>query len=310
MKVAVTGGTGIVGRFVVNLLASHDCEVVALHRSTSDTNGFDVLHRLEPVRWIVGDMQERTSLTSLLENCDALVHCALTHRPGKYRGGEGVDPVGFWERNFSSTLRLLDVAQEEGVSRVVLLSSRAVFDGYDEERPIPDETPPKPTTHYGLLNTAKEHLANLYGELKICSLRSTGIYGLSWPLQTTKWWSIVGDAKRGRTPPQLSDQGRTEVHGSDVAAAIHLLLTVDSTNLEHDVYNCSDSIVSERMVHEISSRIHEGFSPVRESDLTEPVMPRNRLATAALEELGWTGGGFPRLCTTIEEMLDAHDSAD
>jgi nucleoside-diphosphate-sugar epimerase len=46
-----------------------------------------------------------------LAGCEALVHCAFAHVPGRYRGGEGEDPEGFLRLNLEGTLRLWDEAR-------------------------------------------------------------------------------------------------------------------------------------------------------------------------------------------------------
>ena len=46
-----------------------------------------------------------------------LVHAALEHVPGRYRGGEGDDPPRFWQLNVDGSVALLAAAREAGVAR-------------------------------------------------------------------------------------------------------------------------------------------------------------------------------------------------
>jgi hypothetical protein len=103
MRVAVTGGTGFVGRFVV----------LGLVR---DGHAVTVLSRTPPAR---GDLPEAVghlvyrlggTETPELEGFDALVHAAFDHVPGRYRGGEGDDAAGFLSRNLGGSLTLFGAA--------------------------------------------------------------------------------------------------------------------------------------------------------------------------------------------------------
>ena len=75
MRVAVTGATGFLGRYIVGHLiqAGHTCR--CWHRPTSDRTG----PGLEDggVEWIPGELTDAESMTSLLAGCDAVVHAAL-----------------------------------------------------------------------------------------------------------------------------------------------------------------------------------------------------------------------------------------
>ena len=129
MRVALTGASGIVGRFIAARLAREGCDVVALARPGSDRTGFDF-----PVAWIEGDLNAEAALHSLVQGADALVHSAYDHVPGLYRGGEGNDVEGYWRTNLLGSLRLLHAANGCDVGRVVVLSSRAVFGRLPRQR--------------------------------------------------------------------------------------------------------------------------------------------------------------------------------
>ncbi len=118
-------------------------------------------------------MTSSESIAALLEGCTSIVHLGFNHLPGRYRGGEGSDPVAFWNTNFGSTIEMLEQSRRAGVERVVLLSSRAVFDGLvQSDQWVDDRERPRPTTHYGLLKYANEELAHLYeNDLTVCTLR-------------------------------------------------------------------------------------------------------------------------------------------
>ena len=84
MRVAVTGATGYVGRFIIAELLARGAEVRAWAREGTDCGGFP-----RAVTWIKGDLRGRRGIAALVEGADAVVHAAFEHVPGRYRGGEG-----------------------------------------------------------------------------------------------------------------------------------------------------------------------------------------------------------------------------
>ncbi|MFW5680792.1 MAG: NAD-dependent epimerase/dehydratase family protein, partial [Pseudomonadota bacterium] len=160
VRIAVTGATGQVGRFVVAELLARGHEVVAWRRPASDVGGF-----AGPIRWVDGSLEHPASADALLEGADALVHAAFRHVPGRYRGGEGDDPLGFLRVNLEGSLRLIETARGRGVGRLVFLSTRAVYGRRLADRPLDETHPLLPTTHYGAHKAAVEAVIRGYGKV-------------------------------------------------------------------------------------------------------------------------------------------------
>lgn len=303
MRVAVTGATGLVGRFVIRELCDDENEIHALARSPQRIQGFESY--ADFIEWQCGDFADENTLKPLLANCNGLVHAAFEHVPNRFRGGEGDDPAHFWERNHVATIRCIETARRAGVERVVLLSSRAVFDGLDvDSRELGDDEQPQPTTHYGLLKHANEGLASLYDDIVICSLRPTGIYGLTWPLEKTKWWRMLCSHFDGTGRDPVDSIGRTEVHGADVAKAVSLLLHANDESVRARAFNCSDIVVSEQWLVELVHRILQESESIQHESTSMPSRPRNSMDCRGLRSLGWNPGGFDRLLRTLREIVN------
>lgn len=306
MRVAITGTTGYLGRYVVESLLEAGHTVAAQVRRPLDTS--DPLSQCDGrLKLVVGNMEDISSLETLVEGCNAVVHMAFMSKTGSYRGGEGDNPAWFWEQNFGGTLRLLQACQAANVKKFIFLSSRAVFDGcHITSRLVKDMDEPLPNNHYGLLKLASEQLAGLYTDTTFCSLRATGIYGLTWPLTRTKWWDLVSDQQiLDRDLSSVSDYVVTEVHGIDVASAVLLLLQQENWLIRGRVFNCSDILVSEQYLVQQCQSIFTNRSNVPTNLQLQP--PRNNLGTAGLDELGWRGGGVQRLQETLLEIKDASE---
>ena len=299
MRVALTGATGIVGRFIAARLAAEGCDIVALARPESDRTGFDF-----PVTWIEGNLNTEAAPDTLVEGADALVHSAYDHLPGHYRGGEGNDVEGYWQTNLLGSLRLVHAAKTNNVGRVVVLSSRAVFGGPVSTR-VGDRHPTSPDTHYGALKVALEALATVYPGTTC--IRPTGVYGITHPLDRSKWFDMARAVTSGR--PVSVARTSTEVHGDDVAAAVWLLLNAPEEDVSGRAFNCSDLVLGTR---EIAQRMYaaQGVAAGSLPLPREMPPPDHIMRCDGLRSLGWRPGGRRRLNATIRALLYAVQRLD
>lgn len=295
MRVALTGATGILGHFILADLLARGCQVQALRRKQGAHSA--------NLTWITGDMENQRALDTLMRGCDALVHCAFSHKPGHYRGGEGDAAVRFWEINLLGTMRLLETACAMRVGRVVCLSSRAVFTGqHNTEQAIEDNHRQQPDTHYGALKAAIEMVSGLYSRQAgpvIVQLRPTGVYGLVQPVENSKWYGLI---RAVLASEKITATGAsTEVHGQDVAGAVWLLLHADRKRITEPGYNCSDLAVDTR---DLVSMVRlksgcKGPLPEASAPPSAPMICNN------LKALGWQPGGLALLEETIKQLIAA-----
>jgi nucleoside-diphosphate-sugar epimerase len=273
LRIAVTGATGLVGQFIVAHLLRAGHEVTALGRSPSQHGG-------EHRPWRLGERAP-------LGGCDALVHAAFSHRPGRYRGGEGDDPDGFLRANLQGTLRLWEDAQGRPT---VFLSSRAVYDGLPPGTVLTERLSVAPDSLYGQVKRQAEDALH---EMGGTSLRTTGVYGPPAPGQRHKWADLFEVFARGEA---LASACGTEVHGADVAQAVLLLLEAPA-----GAYNCSDLLLDRRDLLERWARVAgvEGQLPAR-ADRGPNVMDCGRLRA-----LGWSPGGEEALESALAVMARA-----
>ena len=247
MTVAVTGATGYVGRFIVKRLIEAGERVRAWRRPSSDIRGLP-----EAIEWIEGDLASPEAAEALVAGADVLVHAALEHLPGRYRGGEGDDLPDIFRVNVGGSLSLLAMARQAGVKRAVVLSSRAVFGS--AAGPLGDDAPVSPDTHYGAAKVALEAFVQSFGHegWPIAALRPTGVYGVVSPVEKSKWFTLVEAALRGEA---VAPRAGTEVHGDDVADSILRLLRADAGEIAGRAFNCSDIVVSHRDIVDTVQRL-------------------------------------------------------
>ena len=104
---AVTGGTGFVGRTLIELAVREGHEVRALTRRPQPD--------MPRVTWVSGALDTPIALTSLIRGADAVIHVAgVVNAP---------DRAGFAEGNIAGTEAVVDAAKGTGVRRFIHVSS-------------------------------------------------------------------------------------------------------------------------------------------------------------------------------------------
>jgi len=284
MRVLLTGASGVVGRFILVRLTGEGHRVTVLGRRFVD--GF-------PAAFHSFDLADAGPE---LPEADALVHCALLHVPGRFRGGEGDDPETFRTVNVDGSRRLFEAANEAGCGRIVFLSSRAVYGDHRRGEQLRETDTPRPDSLYGEVKLAGEQaLEELCGEHLSCAvLRATGVYGLPPGLRDHKWSSLF--EKFGRRE-RISPRRATEVHGDDLASAVSLLLAHDAPG-PFEVFNVSDLLLDRRtlLAHYAEMSGKTGTLPDEATD-APGVMNADKLRA-----LGWAPGGEERLGVFLREL--------
>ncbi len=295
MNVAVTGATGFLGRYIVNGLIEEGHSCRCWRRKQSNLEGF----RDGPIEWIGGALGDKGASAALVRGTDAVVHAALHHPGGGFRGREG-DLPDYIEHNVVGTLLLIEAARQTGVPKFVFISTCAVHEVILDDRPLDETHPLWPTSHYGAHKAAIEKFIHSYGFgecYDVCSLRPTGIYGIATPPRASKWFELVRRVARGESI--ASDKGGKEVHAADVAKAVRILLAADGTAGQS--YNCYDMYISDEDVAEIAKSISGSDSTIEQLKRS----PKHQIETGKIRALGMIFGGRPLLEATIRQMLDA-----
>jgi nucleoside-diphosphate-sugar epimerase len=151
-RIAVTGGTGFVGRATVERLRHLAADVVSFRRE--DLSGADQTGPAVAAA--------RSRLATKLSGCEALIHIAgLAHR----RGGH---EAHFDAVNHLLTQTLAQAAVAAGVRRIVFVSSIAVHGQALTSHLVTQDTPLRPTTLYGVSKArAEEALAAISSRHKV-----------------------------------------------------------------------------------------------------------------------------------------------
>src|SRR5581483_653003 len=75
MNIALTGGTGFLGRYLIRHLAELGHRLRCWYRPTSDRGGLDDV--ASAVTWLPGQLGDPGATTELVRGADAVVHAAV-----------------------------------------------------------------------------------------------------------------------------------------------------------------------------------------------------------------------------------------
>jgi nucleoside-diphosphate-sugar epimerase len=302
MKIALTGATGFLGRYLVKHFAGTGHQLRCWYRPSSDRGGFGP--KAGFVDWLPGQLGDATAAQQLIKEVDVLIHAAVQWQGPRNRGrGTHGGSEVFFGVNLTGSLQLFQAAVEAGVARCVFLSTCAVHEVILEDRSLDETHPLWPTSHYGAHKAAIEKFVHSYGlgqGWPICALRPTGIYGLAYPPAVSRWFDLVGQVLRH--DPIASAKGGKEVHAADVARAVELLISAPAQAITGQAFNCYDQYVAEEHVAQLAKELVGSSSTIASLNRG----PKHQIETGKLRALGMTFGGGPRLRQTVEELVAAH----
>ena len=164
MKVAVTGARGFIGRHLTPFLTERSHIVASLNRDD----------------W---DLTSQTTPARLLDGCDAVVHLAAhVHVRGRPSDDQFISTM--FETNVRGTEVLARTAADAGVTRLVFLSSAAVYGPRAGGQAVDEASALRPDTPYGQSKLAAEEALRIISAetgLATVALRPPLVYGPGAP---------------------------------------------------------------------------------------------------------------------------------
>jgi len=153
--VLVTGGTGLVGSYLIKALLDAGTPVRALCRRPYE--GFVLTpEACGRVEWIEGDVMDIVSLESAMEDIQQVYHCAaiVSFNPKQ--------ALGLFKVNTEGTANVVNAALEKGVKKMVYVSSVAALGRLKEDTLIDESSQWSEETNNSLYGKSK-----YYGEMEV-----------------------------------------------------------------------------------------------------------------------------------------------
>lgn len=166
MKVAITGGTGFLGKYVADLLNEEGYQPVILSRKNSQLES-DSYFEVRSTDY------SEFSLLNILKDVNAVVHLAAT------RGNQS--KISEFQENEELTQNLYEACLKLGITNIVYASTISV---YSDELLLPwsEEQIPAPYLMYGVSKLCCEFIGNIYSskhKLRVKNLRFAHLYGFN-----------------------------------------------------------------------------------------------------------------------------------
>ena len=214
MRIAVTGGSGKLGRHVVRRLTDGGHEVVNLDRDGDRQAG-----------WIAVDLTDYGQVVDALGGvhgeqrpAEAVVHLAAIPAPGLH------SDVATFHNNMTSTFNVFHAAVRLGITTVVYASSETVlglpFDTPPPYVPVDEEYPARPESVYSLVKHLEEQMAielcRWHRDLSITALRFSNVMDVA---------DYAGFPAFDADPGLRKWNLWSYIDGRDGAAAVELALT-------------------------------------------------------------------------------------
>ena len=300
----VTGGAGFIGSHLVESLVLSGCQVTVLDNlSTGYLENLAACR--EKITFIEGDIRDVDALAQAARGCEVVFHLAaeifvpLTIE----------NPVESAEINTICTLNVLEAARHNGVRRVVLSSSCAVY-GNPVQLPVAEATPALPMSPYAIQKLTGDYYASVYTELynlESVSLRYFNVYGprqIASSLYSGVISIFLEKALGGQTPIIHGDgeQSRDFVFVADVVNAN--LLAARQPGIAGSVFNIGSGC--QTSIHHLWKKI----SHIADVDLTptyEPARKGDIRATVADTSLAEERLGFKATTSLSEGLAETYE---
>lgn len=287
----VTGGAGFIGSHVVDALLAQRHEVRVLDDLSTGTleNLAGVRDRIE---FIQADIRDRDAVTRACRGVERIIHEAAWRSVPKSMA----DPYGYAEVNVLATVGLLDAAARAKVTRVVCVSSSAVY-GDADRMPLREDLPPKPISPYAACKLADEIFCGMFSRglgLETVCVRYFNVFGPRQSLESEYAVVVptfIASLRRGEPPPIYGDgaQSRDFTFVENVVGGT--ILASQAPGISGEVFNVA--LGEEHTVLELLAELNAimglsippAFKPPRPGDVQRTLADSSK----ARRMLGWSG---------------------
>ena len=121
MRIAITGGTGLVGRHVARALAVEGHELALVSRGHDRTD--PGIQQLPRTRFDFGGLRDVDKVAHTFAGCEAVVHCAGINRE--------LGDQTYRRVHIEGTRHVIEAARQAGARKIVLISFLRARPGCD-----------------------------------------------------------------------------------------------------------------------------------------------------------------------------------
>ena len=292
--VFVTGGTGLLGGWLVKRLVEAAADVVCLVRDWVPQSELVRTGLLEQVKVIRGDVRDQATLERALGEyeIETVLHLAAQ----TIVGIANRNPVSTFETNVAGTWSLLEACRRSPLVKQIVVASSDKAYGHHEQLPYDEDAPLIGRHPYDVSKSCADLIAQSYAatyDLPVAVTRCGNLYGggdLNWNRLVP---GTIRSILRGQRPVIRSDGNyvRDYFYAEDAAAANILLaekLATDQT-LKGHAFNFSNETQATVLdvVARINKLMNSDLEPDVRNEATNEIRHQYLSATKARDILGW-----------------------
>ena len=303
--VLVTGGTGLLGGWLVAKLQSLGADVVCIVRDSTPQSRFHQDGLSSKVSIVSGDIRDQALMERALGEYEIVTVFHLAAQTTV--GVANRNPVSTFESNIQGTWSVLEACRRSPLVRQIVVASSDKAYGDQETLPYEEDAPLQGMHPYDVSKSCADLLTQAYANtyaLHAVVTRCGNFYGggdLNWNRIVP---GTIRSVLRGERPVIRSDGHyiRDYFYVEDgVAAYLHLAeQLIRRPELIGKAYNFSNElqITVLELVERILQRMGAGVTPDIHGEATHEIRNQYLSAAKAREELGWS----PQF--TLEEGLE------
>jgi nucleoside-diphosphate-sugar epimerase len=274
MRILVTGGAGLVGRYTVSEFSHAGHEVIAFDRALPAP-------RLRDVSYRTGDHEVLSDLVELCVGMDAIVHLSAIPSP-RYHPSTTV-----FRTNVMGTFNIHEAAALTGVPLVVSTSSHSAYGFAYHHRlflpsalPLTEESADLSQDCYGLSKMVGEQIAHAYHRrngMRVCSVRPP------WVIDPEMDRNVL---RHMLTSPTVWKGGLfAYIDARDLAVVFRMIAEAPAELIQDEVFNVgADDAFCRESLHTLLPRLDPAFAPlVAGLKSNESMVSSARIK----ERLGW-----------------------
>jgi len=290
----VTGGTGLVGSWLIKRLLEAGADIICLVRDWVPQSELVRTARIERVKIVRGDLRDRETLERALGEyeIDTVIHLAaqtivtIANR----------NPISTFEANIAGTWNLLEACRRSPKVKQIILASSDKAYGNQEILPYSENTPLQGQHPYDVSKSAADLIAHTYAvsfDLPVVITRCGNFYGGG----DLNWNRIIPGTIRSilrNQPPIIRSDGeyiRDYFYVEDGAAAYMLLAEqlAARPQLKGQAFNFSNEIqvTVREIVERILTMMNSDSTPDIRNEVTNEIRHQYLSAEKARHELNW-----------------------
>lgn len=158
-KCLILGGGGFIGSHLADSLLDKGYEVVIFDKLNFSRKNIEGI--LGRVKIIEGDFNNEIDLKNSLTGIDYAFHLVSSTLPAS----SNENPIYDVETNLVSSLRFLNEAVVNKISRVIFISSGGTVYGVHDRTPVKENHPQKPICSYGIIKKTIEDYLYMFDKL-------------------------------------------------------------------------------------------------------------------------------------------------